>query len=60
MLTFPLLRTATVVALLGLFAAAGCGDPKARPPELVAEDIREGYVSEEQARKLYGYRGGSK
>jgi N-methylhydantoinase B len=35
----------------------GFGDPKARPPELVAEDIREGYVSEEAARELYGYRG---
>jgi len=35
----------------------GFGDPKARPPGLVAEDIREGYVSEEAARKLYGYRG---
>lgn len=35
----------------------GFGDPRARPPELIAEDIREGYVSEEAARELYGYRG---
>jgi len=38
----------------------GFGDPKARPPELVAEDIREGYVSEAEGRKLYGYNGGAK
>lgn len=32
----------------------GYGDPLERPPERVAEDVREGYVSREHARTLYG------
>jgi len=33
----------------------GYGDPEDRDPELVAEDVRKGYVSEERAREVYGY-----
>jgi N-methylhydantoinase B/oxoprolinase/acetone carboxylase alpha subunit len=33
----------------------GYGDPTAREPEAVAEDVREGYVSAEAAAKSYGY-----
>jgi N-methylhydantoinase B len=32
----------------------GYGDPHARPAATVAEDVRQGYVSTEAARKLYG------
>jgi N-methylhydantoinase B len=32
----------------------GYGDPHARPGEVVAEDVRQGYVSSQAARKLYG------
>jgi N-methylhydantoinase B len=31
----------------------GFGDPAERDPELVAEDVREGYVSREQAQAAY-------
>lgn len=34
--------------------AGGYGDPHARDAELVAWDVREGYVSREQARAAYG------
>jgi N-methylhydantoinase B len=33
----------------------GLGDPRQRPRELIAEDVRQGFVSEEMARQLYGY-----
>ena len=33
----------------------GYGDPAAREPGAVAEDVREGYVSAEAAAKFYGY-----
>ena len=33
----------------------GFGDPLERPRELVAEDVRQGIVSLEAARELYGY-----
>jgi N-methylhydantoinase B len=33
----------------------GLGDPRQRPRELVAEDVRQGLVSTEMARQLYGY-----
>jgi len=33
----------------------GYGDPRQRDPALVAEDVREGYVSREAARRLYGF-----
>jgi N-methylhydantoinase B len=33
---------------------AGYGDPQARPPEKVLEDIRLGYLTPERARAIYG------
>ena len=33
----------------------GFGDPRQRPRELVAEDVRQGFVSPEMARQLYDY-----
>jgi N-methylhydantoinase B len=35
----------------------GYGDPRRRPRELVEEDVRNGYVSEETARAVYGVDG---
>jgi len=35
----------------------GYGDPKARAPEAVAEDVNEGYVSADTARRYYDYQG---
>lgn len=35
----------------------GYGDPLARPTEAVAEDVREGYVSADAARRHYNYQG---
>jgi N-methylhydantoinase B len=32
----------------------GFGDPLERPPELVSEDVREGYVSAKEAKQVYG------
>jgi N-methylhydantoinase B len=32
----------------------GYGDPKTRDPEAVADDVREGWVSRERARSVYG------
>nr|MBA2596845.1 hydantoinase B/oxoprolinase family protein [Chloroflexia bacterium] len=36
----------------------GLGDPRERPRELVAEDIRQGFISAAAAREHYGYDGG--
>ena len=33
----------------------GWGDPRTREPELVEEDVRNGFLSEEQARRTYGW-----
>ena len=33
----------------------GFGDPHERPRELVAEDVRQGFVSPEAAREFYDY-----
>jgi N-methylhydantoinase B/oxoprolinase/acetone carboxylase alpha subunit len=33
----------------------GFGDPRERPRELVAEDVRQGFVSPEAARDLYDF-----
>lgn len=33
----------------------GWGDPQAREPRLVEDDVRNGYISEEQARRSYGW-----
>ena len=35
----------------------GFGDPKARAPAAVAEDVAQGYVSAGAAREIYGWRG---
>jgi len=32
----------------------GVGDPRKRSPELLAEDLRNGFVTEKQAREEYG------
>jgi N-methylhydantoinase B len=34
---------------------AGWGDPMQRPIELVKDDLKNGYVTEEQAVKYYGW-----
>jgi N-methylhydantoinase B len=34
--------------------SGGYGDARTRPPERVLEDVREGYVSPESAREIYG------
>ena len=34
----------------------GYGDPQQRDPALIEEDLREGYVSAESARRDYGHR----
>jgi N-methylhydantoinase B len=40
----------TIVAAAG----GGWGDPRDRKPEAVRADVRDGYVSAEMARKVYG------
>jgi N-methylhydantoinase B len=35
---------------------AGCGDPRSREPELVLQDVVDGYVSLEAAECEYGVR----
>jgi N-methylhydantoinase B len=42
------------VVTLELPGGGGYGPPSARDPERVLEDVREGYVSPEQAREAYG------
>ena len=39
-------------------SGGGYGDPTKRDRASVAEDIREGYVSEKASREHYGYQGG--
>jgi N-methylhydantoinase B len=36
-------------------AGGGVGDPKQREREAVAEDIRDGFITAERAREVYGY-----
>jgi N-methylhydantoinase B len=36
-------------------AGGGVGDPKERDPKLVAEDIRNGFITSERAREIYGF-----
>jgi N-methylhydantoinase B/oxoprolinase/acetone carboxylase alpha subunit len=43
--------------LLRSAGGGGFGDPRQRPRELVAEDVRQGFVSPEAARTLYGFDG---
>jgi N-methylhydantoinase B/oxoprolinase/acetone carboxylase alpha subunit len=33
----------------------GWGDPRGRDPQRIAEDLREGWISEERARRDYGW-----
>ncbi|RME28040.1 MAG: hydantoinase B/oxoprolinase family protein, partial [Deltaproteobacteria bacterium] len=40
--------------LMEAAGGGGFGNPLEREPELVAKDVREGYVSEEAARREYG------
>lgn len=51
----PLQAGAIVRIVTG--GGGGWGDPKQREPHLVADDIRNGFVSEEAAFELYGYNG---
>jgi N-methylhydantoinase B len=36
----------------------GYGDPREREPAMIEEDLREGYISRESARRDYGFEGG--
>jgi N-methylhydantoinase B len=36
---------------------AGWGDPRKRAREKVREDLKNGFVTEEEAREVYGYEG---
>ncbi len=40
---------------IGMPGGGGYGDPRERPRELVANDVRQGYVTAERARDAYGY-----
>ena len=40
--------------LLEMPGGGGFGDPRQRDPERVAEDVENGFVSEETARRIYG------
>jgi N-methylhydantoinase B len=42
------------VVVMDAAGGGGYGDPGERDPELVAEDVADGYVSVERARKDYG------
>ena len=48
-----LTRTDQIVEIQ-LAGGAGYGDPRARPAMLVAQDVAEGIVSPEAARRAYG------
>ena len=43
-----------------LSGAGGYGDPKDRDPARIADDIADGYVTEEAARRDYGYDGATR
>ena len=40
---------------LEVSGGGGYGNPKERDPAMVAEDLREGFVSRDAARRVYGY-----
>src|SRR6476659_9579870 len=42
------------IVMIRSAGGGGYGDPLDRDPELVASDVREGYVSAKAARELYG------
>ncbi len=50
----PTSSTAATSASLRLSGGGGYGDPFERDPELVATDVREGYVTAVAARRDYG------
>ncbi|MEM1297676.1 MAG: hydantoinase B/oxoprolinase family protein [Pseudomonadota bacterium] len=43
------------IAVLELPGGAGYGNPKDRDPELIARDVRRGYISAEAAKRDYGW-----
>jgi N-methylhydantoinase B len=45
------------LARLHTGTGGGYGDPRRRPHELVLEDVRDGYVTAEQAARDYGFSG---
>jgi N-methylhydantoinase B len=45
------------VARLVTATGGGYGDPRRRPPAKVASDVRDGYITAEQARRFYGQSG---
>lgn len=45
------------VLVVEMPGGGGHGDPKLRDPAAIAADVRNGFVSEAEARSLYGYRG---
>jgi N-methylhydantoinase B len=47
------LQTGEVIRIM-TGTGAGWGDPRQRDPGLVRDDLRNGYITEEQARKYYG------
>jgi N-methylhydantoinase B len=59
--TFAVVTTMTVdegdVIRIHTANGGGYGDPSARPREEVDEDLRNGFVTEERAREVYGYAG---
>jgi len=54
MVTGMLARKGEIFRLITA-TGGGCGDPHKRPREQVARDIKNGYVTAEQARRDYGY-----
>jgi len=40
--------------VIQVMTGAGWGDPMERPLELVKQDLKNGYITLEQAEKLYG------
>jgi N-methylhydantoinase B/oxoprolinase/acetone carboxylase alpha subunit len=41
--------------ILNSAGGGGFGNPTERPRDLVAEDVRQGFISAESAREFYGY-----
>lgn len=50
----PLKRGDIVATRTG--GGGGYGDPRERSSELIERDVQNGFVSEEAARSIYGYR----
>jgi 5-oxoprolinase (ATP-hydrolysing)/N-methylhydantoinase A len=45
------------VVELSLAGGSGFSEPSERPLAAIAEDLRQGYVGEESANRIYGYAG---